>query len=288
MHLELVHPGESISSSDLLEEKAEPPKTLPAACVAARDGDETELMRLHATGQWDPLSTKGRDKHGYRAHHWAAGAENGCLQVCLRYASAKDIDEVTLRERRDGKRGGRSLLHWAARNGVIRNVALLLQRDDVDASARTNDGTTALMLALYGGHLEICAMLPFGKENDYGCNEVHWAAMGTRPFETFLWLDDNLVPTSVFAQVQCHGHSVFHKLVSAKNHFSDDDYFNRTLTWLIDDKFSSGEENNHLLADALAPDRAGRRPSDIAKCNAQSHYIITALQTAERLYGRPS
>ena len=164
---------------------------VPPACAAARDGDEDTLRRLFAN-EWQPLDTASRDAHGYRAHHWAAGSAKGCLALCLELCDARTVDELTLHERREGKRGGRSLLHWACRNGVASHAALLVACTLVDA--RAADRTTPLMLALYGGHVDVCNILHKAGAtvcllvNDFDCGDAHWAAMGLDAVSTLAWL----------------------------------------------------------------------------------------------------
>ena len=116
-------------------------RVLPAACVAARDGDTATLRGLVG---FDATCASHRDCHGYRPHHWAAGSETGCLEWLLDACPAVAVDAVTSRERREGKRGGRTVLHWACRNGVSKHVRLLLERrcdaSDVDAATRAAKG----------------------------------------------------------------------------------------------------------------------------------------------------
>ena len=89
--------------------------------VLARDGRLNELRALIESEppQFEPTDPHGFDKHGSTALDWAAGA--GKLTVC------KYLVEEVLPERRrlradractnEGRRDGRTALHWAARNG---------------------------------------------------------------------------------------------------------------------------------------------------------------------------
>ncbi|KAJ8603842.1 hypothetical protein CTAYLR_000285 [Chrysophaeum taylorii] len=274
-HMAHAHPNADVVSavreadaSVMTVEKA----VLPKACAAARDGDSATLERLYDEGSWDPLGSGCRDRHGYRPHHWAAGgvccledaSPNCCLDACLERASARAVDELTRREQRDGKRGSRALLHWAARNGVARHARKLLV--DTPPDVRTADGTTPLMLALYGGHLDVAELL-VGRgaaiqcdlRNDWGCTDVHWAAMGNAPVRSLRWLARVYAGTEPFSHKlvsrQIHGHSAFHKL--AQRGSAD------AVVFLARDALGA---STTLLDAALAPDSSRRRPSQIARC----------------------
>lgn len=253
----------ALSDAEASREERVPKGALPEACRAARDGDAEKLASLHRSGRWRPLDPAHRDKHGYRAHHWAAGSASGCLEACLLMASATEIDELTASERREGKRGGRTLLHWAARNGIEKHVELLCAMTPVDS--RTADGTTPLMLALYAGHLTVAdALLRHGAsrrcENEWGCTCAHWAAMGEDPMRTLPWLlavgslEETSMGPSDMVTSQVHGHTAFHKLAQ-RGHASTALF----LCTLLD-----GETK--MLDRGLRPDAGGRRPSEIAAC----------------------
>ncbi|KAJ1445316.1 hypothetical protein M885DRAFT_550321 [Pelagophyceae sp. CCMP2097] len=272
MHMENAHAG--LGAAELaaayeaadatVEHHAAPPSALPAACVAARDGDGDTLRRLVAEERWAPLDLTSRDAHGYRAHHWAAGSLQGCLDVCLELCEAQSIDALTLLERREGKRGGRSLLHWAARNGIEQHARLLVPTTHPEA--RAADDTTPLMLALYGGHVKVCDVLRGAGAsvcelvNDFQCGDAHWAAMGLAPVFALQWLQrfaSAAAWRTALAATQAHGHSCFHKL--AQRGHSD------AARWLAD-AFRAADFSAADAKKALGPDTSGRRPSQIAKC----------------------
>lgn len=250
---------------------------LPLACRAARDGDVALLRRLRTDNAWDPAG-EPVDKHGYRPVHWAAGSRKGCLEFCLGFVSAQVVDATTRRERRQGKRGGRSLLHWAARNGVYANAALLLAPpQNAPPNARTFDGTTPLMLALYGGAVDVAALLldsgaSTDAVNDWGCSDWHWAAMGEKPLAALQFLEQRCDGSleHALALRQIHGHSVAHKLAT-RGHVD-------AARWLKTTFLSCRRRD--VLRSALDADVSGRRPSQIASC-AGFHACADVLRDLE-------
>lgn len=250
---------------------------LPLACRAARDGDVGLLRRLRDDSAWDPTGAPV-DKHGYRPVHWAAGSRTGCLEFCLGFVSAQAVDATTRRERREGKRGGRSLLHWAARNGVYANAALLLAPPhDAPLDARTFDGTTPLMLALYGGAVDVAALLldsgaSADAVNDWGCTDWHWAAMGEKPLAALQFLEQRCDGSfeRALARTQIHGHSVAHKLAT-RGHVD-------AARWLKTTVLRCRRRDD--LRSALDSDVTGRRPSQIASC-AGFHACADVLRDLE-------
>lgn len=157
-----------------------------AGLAAAARGDVAAVERLLA-GSWDFL-TDGLDKYGSNAAEWAAGA--GHLDVVRLLLRPSVPTERLVGRKTQGTRGGRTVLHWAARNGRTEVVLFLVAdrfRDLVDV--RAGDGTTPLHLALYGGHVETAGVLvEHGADlelpNDWGCAAAHWAAMCTQKAST--------------------------------------------------------------------------------------------------------
>lgn len=261
---------------------------MPEACEAARDGDEQKLAQLYSTGRWHPLDPAFCDKHGYRAHHWAAGTDGGCLNFCLTLASAREVDDATREERREGKRGGRTLLHWAARNGIAAHARLLLAPPhSTQVDARTADGTTPLMLALYSGRIEVAEVLiatgaSMRCTNDWGCSCVHWASMGSCPIRTLPWLQEKLRvscgkntdhdDSDYFVAKQVHGHTAFHKLAQRGQAAA--------ALLLAHDLLKS---STRLLHTALAKDAGGRCPSRIAACAGFDHAATVLYDLEQRV-----
>lgn len=295
MHIAAIHAdaavtvlSEAMQSIEVDSMAAPVASEMSEACEAARDGDEQKLAQLYSTGRWHPLDPAFRDKHGYRAHHWAAGTDGGCLKFCLTLASAREVDDATRAERREGKRGGRTLLHWAARNGVVAHARLLLAPPHAThVDARTADGTTPLMLALYSGRIEVAEVLmatgaSVRSTNDWGCSCVHWASMGSEPLRTLPWLQEKLRTSrdksideddaTYFVAKQVHGHSAFHKL--AQRGQAD------AALLLANDLLGY---STRLLQTALVKDAGGRRPSRIAACAGFDHAATVLYDLEQRV-----
>mmetsp|Transcript_23811 Transcript_23811/g.42357 ORF Transcript_23811/g.42357 Transcript_23811/m.42357 type:complete len:284 (-) Transcript_23811:156-1007(-) len=174
--------------------------------TAARDGDVETLKALILQG-WDPLSAGSLDRHGASALDWAAG--NGHLH-CL-------IELLPLVGRRQVcRRDGRGPAHWAARCGHANVLTYLLEQRATGAEhadVPTGDGSTMLMLAAFGGHLDVADVLVnrFGaqiaKVNAWGCDAAHFAAMGGN-VEICKWLH---VLGLIFSRPQSKGHTALHK-----------------------------------------------------------------------------
>ena len=143
--------------------------------VAARDGDVEALQALLQEG-WDPLGADSLDCHGASALDWAAGGGHlRCLQLLAPAAKGRQAC----------RRDGRGPAHWAARNGHAETILWLLQHTSaLGAESPTGDGTTMLMLAAFGGHVEAAQLLverfgaEVGRTNSWGCDAGHFAAMG--------------------------------------------------------------------------------------------------------------
>ncbi|KNC55378.1 ankyrin domain-containing protein [Thecamonas trahens ATCC 50062] len=163
----------------------DPHRGLHPGLLAAAAGDLSAVRTLIAQG-WD-WTTQGLDKHGSTAAEWAAG--NGHVDVLdeliNRGPGAIDTSALAARDT-GGTRGGRTVLHWAARNGQTAVVSYLLadRFSGLLVDVPTGDGTTPLHLALYGAHFDAAqALLDAGADlariNDWGCAAAHWASMCT-------------------------------------------------------------------------------------------------------------
>ncbi len=170
------------------------------ALVAARDGDYEKLVSLLCSG-WKVYHPGSLDRHGASALDWAAGG--GHLQVCASFSvpsrcaqnnlkwppfttNFDSMDQVVellapaavgvLSSRRDG----RGPAHWAARHGHTAVLSRLLGWEGAPfgtANTRTTNGTTMLMLACFGGHVETAkALLLAGAQlhdrNAWDCDVV--------------------------------------------------------------------------------------------------------------------
>jgi hypothetical protein len=228
-----------------------------------------------------------RDRNGSTAEHWAAGGGHwDCTFYLLQLRDAvsggepSNIGEIEvstntkssstqkytgskkIRRRRDGK----TSLHYAARNGHIRIIDLLLSRrrlhDDntphVDISC--GDGTTPLHMACYGGHPDTVKHLVethaanIHALNEWECGAAHWAAMslgneGTeKVIELCLYLKEG---GANFVKRQKQGHTPLHKAASRKNR--------HVIEWLATSSLFSDEDRKIMGLE----DVGGNRPSDI-------------------------
>ena len=284
-HLEAVHGSASLQEKTSAIARAETaPRTAdrrgdgftstnepPLACRLARDGDAVALIELLEATK-GPLDPRHRDAHGYRPHHWAAGSPKGCLAALLELMPARRVDATTRCERIDRKRGGRTVLHWACRNGVSQNVALLLREDPASTELPTADGTTPLMLALYAASIESCDLLREAgariqiHKNAWGCRDAHWAAMGADAGVALAWLRRHVSKRAwrdAIMEPQAQGHTVFHKAAQ------------RGRRGAISRLLMEFEDDPDALMMALAVDDAGRTPSEIAA--AAGHDDTAAL-----------
>ena len=234
------------------------------------------------------------DKHRSTALDWAAG--NGQVEVMkvliaheVAVQGARGRGDVAVGELlvqlgetsaiRSGARGGRTALHWAARNGQLEAVQYLLSLSvPVDTGAA--DDTTALHLALYGCHLEVAKSLveagaSLRWENSFGCSAIHWAAMCTRhsrdarlSAEKRATLDgetgelafdavqfvlehahtSSLTRNDVLTMKQKSGHTALHKACQRNNM--------KLVQWLL----ANTPPEHHTLLDVQ-----GNTPADIAK-----------------------
>eukprot|EP00658_Telonema_sp_P-2_P047228 TRINITY_DN3580_c0_g6_i1.p1 TRINITY_DN3580_c0_g6~~TRINITY_DN3580_c0_g6_i1.p1 ORF type:complete len:416 (-),score=61.25 TRINITY_DN3580_c0_g6_i1:121-1368(-) len=150
---------------------------------AAAVGDIGKLREAVKHDSFRPLDC--RDGHGATALDWAAGAGHlDCLKFCVESAQLQEHGAIPMH--RLVRRDGRTALHWAARNGRTECVRWLMSEESglgLNVDSLTADGTTPLMLCCFGGTPECCRTLicelganPL-RENHWGCNCSHWAAM---------------------------------------------------------------------------------------------------------------
>ncbi len=231
-----------------------------------------------------------RDRNGSTAEHWAAGGGHwDCIFYLLnmrdavsggeptKIATIEEIDVSTnaklsstekysgskkIRRRRDGK----TSLHYAARNGHIRIIDLLLSRrrlhddDTPHVDISSGDGTTPLHMACYGGHPDTVKHLVethaanIHALNAWECGTAHWAAMslgneGTeKVIELCVYLKEG---GADFVKRQKQGHTPLHKAASRRNR--------HVIEWLATSSLFADEERK-----IMGLEDAGRnRPSDI-------------------------
>lgn len=235
-----------------------------------------------------------RDRNGSTAEHWAAGGGHlECMVYLLdmRDSIADGVSEPTniptssgeiivptntetsstnnyaskkIRRRRDGK----TSLHYAARNGHIDIIDLLLsrqrQKEEEDAPLHVDissgDGTTPLHMACYGGHPTAVQHLiethsaNIHALNEWECGCAHWAAMslGNEGIEKVIELCIYLKQRGAsFVQRQKQGHTPLHKAASRKNR--------HVIEWLATSSLFTEEERKVMGAN----DVGGNCPSDI-------------------------
>ncbi|KAK3250920.1 hypothetical protein CYMTET_39725, partial [Cymbomonas tetramitiformis] len=170
--------------------------------VAARNGDLAVLTEL-LEGGWRPFDGGSLDHHGASALDWAGGRGHlACVHALL--PCTKGLQPCRL--------DGRGPAHWAARHGQCATLKALLEAGCGHVEARTNDGTSMLMLACYGGHVEAAALLVclganVAARNQWDCDAGHFAAMGDN-VEVCRWL---VAQGVVLDRPQCAGHTALHK-----------------------------------------------------------------------------
>ena len=255
-----------------LSQTPRPPKpALSPGLCAARDGDLASLKALYEAGQW---RLDEKDRHGSEAVHWAAGGGHiPILRWLVALGSEKEEKTCLVTPCfKSRRRDGRQPIHWACRNGELATLSFLLEHD-VDPRTRTFDGTTPIHLAAFGGHLDCCKRLreafrglmapgdelALKDKNDWGCDIVHWAAMGGH-VPILQWLHGLCLD---FLHPQQEGHTVLHK-AAQRGH-------DEALRWLLEFPLASSEAR----CKASAPDTAGFTPAEIA--HAAGHETTARL-----------
>ena len=178
--------------------------------VAARDGDIDTLQRLLLEG-WHPFHAGQQDHHGSSALDWAAGSGHlECVKLLLPYGKGLQIC----------RRDGRGPLHWACRHGQLEMLQLLLEASVGQVDHRAADGTTPLMLASFGNHVELMKALldlraDLFAQNSWDCDAGHFAGLGGSIQAVELLTSRGLSLT----RPQVSGHTVLHK-AAERGHLS--------------------------------------------------------------------
>lgn len=113
----------------------------------------------------------------YSPKDFLDAAKNGNIEKCKKILKRLKADNIDVNF---SLHAGRTLLHWAARNGHTATCALLLG-SGADPKAKDNDDYTPLHQAAWKGHTAICALL-IGRGADpkakskCGCTPLHEAA----------------------------------------------------------------------------------------------------------------
>ena len=140
-------------------------------------------------------------------------------------------------------REGRTFLHYACQYGHLSVVKCVLEdlsakgedslyfnelhsRSTSFVDTSSNDGTTLLHVAVYGGYLPVCKYLvsqsaSVNSLNDWGCGVAHFLAISKvvnddNNEEVVAWLND--VTPEAFNVLQRGGHSVLHKCAIKRRH----------------------------------------------------------------------
>lgn len=271
-------------------------ESLPPFLAAAADGDIDMLRKCIGEFDEDKDGTikkkmhhinnliSCRDRNGSTAEHWAAGGGHvECLTYILelnhmvkeqmhQMIDGKSVNNVSLdnkriRRRRDGK----TSLHYAARNGHVACIDLIMTQCDVSfpIDVASGDGTTPLHMACYGGHLStMCHLIEkyianVHAVNEWSCGAAHWAAMsvGNAGMDAVIEICTYLkeVCGVDFTAKQKQGHTPLHKAAAKKN--------KAVIEWLAGKRIGCNDLNSRFSEDELKQmgqkDNGGNIPSDI-------------------------
>jgi ankyrin repeat protein len=201
------------------------------AAAAASSGETKKRKRcLFADKAVHPLLQL--DRNGSTCLNWAGGCNNlDLVHYIMQHlpvdASARQLDEKNEGRKRDGK----TFLHFAARNGctkllktILSNYAKYAAVLQLDLACPvndlvTNDNTTLLMLACYGGHVGTVKLLvetfkaDVHLKNDWGCSCAHFVGIsGASDYAQCSSLVGFLKREGVdFTKAQSNGHTPLHK-----------------------------------------------------------------------------
>ena len=154
-----------------------------------------------------------------------------------------------------GRFGGRTALHWAARNGHL-GVCEWLVAHGADVDATSSDGTPPLHWAVWQGRLEVCSWLVetagahLHALNTFGCNAFQWAAQSPSPraVDVCRWLCASGLDVAV---LNCNGHSALHKAAIKGNA--------KVCEWLL------SADGGRLSERHLQADHDGNTPASMAR-----------------------
>ena len=210
------------------------------------------------------------DRNGSTCLHWAGGTGR-CEFVDRIIEEIRRLDDSTLStysksvaSKSTRGRDGRTFVHFAARHGRTTLIDRVLTHpkvyapfypEGVGADAPGNEGTTPLMLAAYGGHLETTRYLveiraaDVRRRNKWGCSVAHFCALRSSLDMTNMirYLYRRGVD---FTAQQSNGHTPIHKACLKGN--------SETVRCI----FNIMNEAQRLLI-ARSRDQDGKRPSEV-------------------------
>ena len=178
--------------------------------IAARDGDLEAVKLQVSQGSLDAKLTV--DAHGSGVLLWAAGG--GHLHV-VRWLRDEGLCNPSVERR---KSDGRMALHWASRNGHLHVVRYLVEECLCDPDARTFDGETPYMYAVWQGRMDIVLYLvdtchvDVHTVNRWGCNALFKAARmdgDESSLDMLVYLIEEKKLDE--RQINASGHSLLHK-----------------------------------------------------------------------------
>jgi len=190
------------------------------------------------------------DRNGSLCLHWAGGSGNIALVNHIIKEIRRCDDEklsayskvVTSKSTRGVD--GRTFLHFAARHGRDELIDHVLQRpteftpfyviphnNKVDetisvADSQGNEGTTPLMLASYGCHIETIKLLiekydaNVNARNKWGCSAAHFVSLCASRFDTTKIVQYLHKRGADFTSVQSNGHTPAHKASLEGNEYT--------------------------------------------------------------------
>ncbi len=250
-----------------------------------------------------------KDRNGSIADHWCAG--NGhldCLKYILELRHLYNNNDLTrkndsvshVHENKRRKRDGKTCLHYAARNGHDHIIDYLLdttptttstsssstttttthnhhQRFEVDTIS--NDSTTPLHLACYGGHASTIKLLitkyhaDLLKVNSWKCGIGHWLAMTVQnnPVDVVKCLDlikDYLVKCQITVKDYIDRAGMVDEMTKSENDSCQKG----------DSIHSNDDDDNYITTYHIFGTQQGQGHSAVHKaCQKRNHIVVKWL-----------
>ena len=198
---------------------------------------------------------------------WAGGAGNVEIVEYVLEAG------IPISHNSGRKRDGKNLVHFAARNGRVAMVRYILGnigRFGIDSDTVTNDGTTALMLAAYGGSVETVRLLidtfkcDVFRKNEWGCGVAHFIGISSETCDPDSSVIELLEEKGVdFEEKQDGGHTPVHKASMKGN--------GRVVKKLYD---VLGKVEGARERMGKARDKDGKRASELCKNEKLKEWMV--------------